>query len=457
MFIPLQHKEAISSGDAELSQEHRARRLPRERREPRFGDYSAALFRIVLLLICSVELILYNVSHPAAPMLSLALAIALSALVAGLISAAPWWTLLVADGVAIGALVLATGGATSPMLVLAPALVIQSSLSVEERDTFASAGIGALIVLLIAALDPARTGNLLIEIAAVHVIVSIAAVWGARQARLALTRLHDDLALRTRLDQDRDEARRALEWQRQNLALLSACASLDDLTRCAIERAAAITGASASLEDAQAPVSFARHTLDIPGVGRLVVRCTLAELSRAQRDALEHLAATAAQRAIALQSIAMLERHRHALMALWEGAGMLRAAPDLNATLLDVCQRIAAALDMDWMALIGPDERQTPAPLLIARGREQGSSPRLQPAHFRLAAEVLRSGRLLVRVEQKRTLAFLPVRVAGEPSLVLAARGAVDDAAVQALLLLLGDLIGERLMSCAPSEERHHH
>jgi hypothetical protein len=35
--------------------------------------------------------------------------------------------------------------------------------------------------------------------------------------------------------------------------------------------------------------------------------------------------------------------------------------------------------------------------------------------------------------------------VAGETSLVLAARGAVDDAALQALLLLFGDLVAERL------------
>lgn len=455
MFIPLQPKEAMYSADARLSQARHTRRLIEEGRELRFGDYSAILFRVVLLLICGVELILYGVSHLATPMLGIALTIAIGALVAGLTSAMPWWALLVADGAATGALILATGGAASPMLVLTPALVVQGSMSVEERDALASAGVGMIILLLIAALDPAQTGNLLIEIAAVHVIVSIAAVWGARQARLALTRLHDDLALRTRLDRDRDEARRALEWQRQNLALLSACASLDDLTQCAIERAAAIASTSASLEDVQAPVSISRHTLDIPGIGRLVVHCTLAELSRSQRDALDHLAATAAQRAIALQSAAVLERHRHALMALWEGAGMLRSAPHLNAALLDVCQRIAAALDLEWMALIGPDERQTLAPFLIARGREQGSSPRLQPAHFRLAAEVLRSGRSLVRTEQEQTLAFLPVRVAGEPSLVLAARGAVDDAAVQALLLLLGDLIGERLMSCATSEERH--
>lgn len=450
MFIPLQHNQTdvISSAGAGLSRARSARRISRERQEPRLGDYGAILFRVVLLVICGVELILHGVAHPATPMLGIALAIAGCALIAGLIIALPSWALLIADSAAVGALILATGGAISPMLILAPALVVQGSLSIEERDALASAGAGVIVLLLIAALDPAQAGNLLIEIAAVHAIVSIAAVWGTRQARLALTRLHDDIAQRKRLDQDRDEARRTLEWQRQNLAALSACASLDDLARCAIERAIAITGVPASLEGAHAPGSLIRHTLDITGVGRLMVRCSPAELDRPQRDALDHLVATAAQRAVALRSIDVLERHHQALMALWEGAGILRAAPHLNPTLLDVCQRITAALDLDWMALIGPDERQTLAPLLIARGREHTPSPRLQSAHFRLAAEVLRSGRSLVRVEQERTLAFLPVRVAGELSLVLAARGAVDDAALQALLLLLGDLIGERLMGC---------
>ncbi|GIV99526.1 hypothetical protein [Roseiflexus sp.] len=458
MFIPLQHNqaEAIPTTDArQLQQDQRLRLLSREGRELRLGEYGAALFRVVLILICGIDLILYSTSHPALLAHGIALVIAVGALIAGLTVAMPSWALLMVDGAAAGTLILATGGAASPMLVLVPALVVQGGLSVEERDTLASAGIGVIVLLLVAALDPAQANHLLIEIAAVHVMISIAAVWSVRRTRLTLTRLHDEIAQRKRLDQDRNEARRALEWQRQNLAVLGACATLDDLAGRVVERAGAITGAPASFDDASASASFSSHTLDITGMGRLVVQRTAAELDRSQRDALEHLVATAAQRAVALRSIDMLDRHHRALMALWEGAGILRAAPHLNPTLLDVCQRIAAALDLNWMALIGPDERQMLAPLMIARGRAHMSPPRLQPVHFRLAAEVLRSGRSLVRVEQERTLAFLPVRVAGEPSLVLAARGAVDDAAVQALLLLLGDLIGERLAGCTHSREHH--
>jgi hypothetical protein len=357
----------------------------------------------------------------------------------------PAWMLLVADSAAVGALILATGSSASPLLLLVPALVVQGSLLAEERDALVGAGIGITLLLLVAVLDPARTTNLLTEIVAVHVIVSIAALWGSRQIRLTLTRLHEDIAQRAQADQERAELRCALEWQRQSLKALGACDSFDELRRCVVERAALIVDAPTSLDDAAMSGSPASHTLAIAGVGRLVIRRTPAELSRLQRDSLDHLIEIASQRAAALRSITVLHRHHQALTALWEGAGLLRAAPDLRATLSDVCQRIAAALELEWLALIGLDERQIPAPFLFARGNGQGPAPRLQPVHIRLAAEALRGGRALVRVEQGQTLAFLPVCVAGETSLVLAARGAVDDAALQALLLLFGDLVAERL------------
>lgn len=456
MFIPLQHNqaEAISPTDVGTSrQAHRTRRISGERRVYWLGDYGAVLFRVVLLLIGGIELALSGMVLSAAPAPGVAVVIAGCVLVAGITSALPPWALLIADGAAVSALILATGGAASPMLILAPALVVHGSLFAEERDALASAGIGVIILLLIATIDPAHESETLTKIAAMHVLVSVAAVWGAHRARRTLSRLQEDMMLRTRVDRDCDEVRRVLEWQRQNVAMLGACSSTADLARCAIDRATAITGASASIESEQAPAPPFRHTLAIAGIGRLVIDRAPVELSRLQRDALEHLAATAAQRAFAVRSIAVLERHRRALMALWEGAGVLRATPSIYAILPDVCRRIAAALDLDWMALIGPDERQTLAPFLVVRGRDSCPPPRLYPTHFHLAAEVLRGGRSLVRLEQGQSLVFLPVRVAGEPSLVLAARGAVDDAALQALLLLLGDLIAERLMGCTPSAE----
>ena len=445
MFIPVPHNQAETIPSPDLRVLRRARDATMDTRIHRIGDYGTVVFRAVLLLICGIEMLVSQTTPLEQPFLMVALVIASGALIAGGTFAMPAWMLLVADGAAVGALILATGSSASPLLLLVPALVVQGSLLAEERDALVGAGIGITLLLLVAVLDPARTTNLLTEIVAVHVIVSIAALWGSRQIRLTLTRLREDIAQRAQADQERVELHRALEWQRQNLKAFGACDSFDELRRCAVERAALIVDAPVSLDDATMPGAPACHTLTIAGVGRLVIRRASAELSRSQRDSLDHLIEIALQRAAALRSITVLHRHHQALTALWEGAGLLRATLDLRATLSDVCQRIAAALDLEWLALIGLDERQMPAPFLFARGNGQGPSLRLQPVHIRLAAEALRGGRALVRIEQGQTLAFLPVRVAGETSLVLAARGAVDDAALQALLLLFGDLVAERL------------
>lgn len=446
MFIPVPSNQAKTLPSSDLRVLRRARGATIHTRVHRFGDYGAILFRAVLLLICGIEIRAARTMPHEEPLLLVALVIASGALIAGITFTLPVWMLLVADGAAIGSLVLATGGSASPLLLLVPALVVQGSLPAEEREALVGVGIGIALLLLIAVLDPVRKTSLLTEVAVVHMIVSIAAIWGSRQIRLMLTRRQEHTAQRAQADQEHAGLHRALEWQRQSLKMVGACASFDELRRCIVERAALIVDAPASLDDATVSVSPASHTLAITGVGRLVIRRTAAELSRLQHDALDHLIVIASQRAAVLQSITVLRRHHQALTALWEGAGLLRAAPDLRATLSDVCQRIAAALDLEWLALIGLDERQIPTPFLFARGSGHGSLLRLQPVHIRLAAEALRGGRALVRVEQGQTLAFLPVRVAGETSLVLAARGAVDDAALQTLLLLFGDLVAERLM-----------
>ncbi len=446
MFIPVPSNQAETLPSSDLRVLRRARGATIHTRVHRFGDYGAILFRAAVLLICGIEILVDRTMPHEEPLLLVVLVIASGALIAGITFTLPMWILLVADGAAIGALVLATGGSASPLLLLVPALVVQGSLPAEEREALVGVGIGIALLLLIAVLDPVRKTSLLTEVVVVHMIVSIAAIWGSRQVRLMLTRLQEQTAQRARADQEHAGLHRALEWQRQSLKMVGACDSFDELRRCIVERAALIVDAPTSLDDATVPVSPASHTLAITGVGRLVIRRTAAELSRLQHDALDHLIAIASQRATALRSITVLRRHHQALTALWEGAGLLRAAPDLRATLSDVCQRIAAALDLEWLALIGLDERQIPTPFLFARGRGHGSSLRLQPVHIRLAAEALRGGRALVRMEQGQTQAFLPVCVAGETSLVLAARGAVDDAALQTLLLLFGDLVAERLM-----------
>src|SRR6185503_20730684 len=98
-----------------------------------------------------------------------------------------------------------------------------------------------------------------------------------------------------------------------------------------------------------------------------------------------------------------------ALMTLWEVAGVLRLAPDSQDAAHEACRRVAAALDLDWLALLAHDEHQALATLLIARGQACGPAPRLNGAQIRVAAEALRAGRPLVRSEGVRVLTCLPI------------------------------------------------
>jgi hypothetical protein len=267
MFIPVPHNQAETIPSPHLRVLRRAHGATMDTRVHRFGEYGVVVFRAVLLLIGGIEMLLSQTTPSGKPFLMVALVVASGALIAGGTFTMPVWMLLVADGAAVGALILATGGSASPLLLLVPALVVQGSLLAEERDALVGAGIGITLLLLVAVLDPARTTNLLTEIVAVHVIVSIAALWGSRQIRLTLTRLHEDIAQRAQADQERAELRCALEWQRQSLKALGACDSFDELRRCVVERAALIVDAPVSLDDATMPGSPACHTLAIAGVG----------------------------------------------------------------------------------------------------------------------------------------------------------------------------------------------
>ncbi len=449
MFIPISHNhaEAANSSGRRLFGATRSVRHPDvDAQTRRLGDYGAGAFRATVLLLGGIELAWRSASPGNVPLLTAASLLAATMLLAGLAWRAPLWLTLLADGAAVMLLVLATGGAASPFLTLILALILQGGLLGGERDAAAGAGAGLVALLLISVLDPAGVNSLLIEIAMIHAITSILAVWWIRQARMALAHLRDDAAQRTRADQDWHDARRAIEWQRQNLAALGACNSTAELLQRAAERAAAIAGTPATPDTAPDGAPGGWHVLPLADIGRLIIRRTPAELTRLQRDALDHLAEIARQRAEVLRSTSALQRHHDALAALWEVAGMLRAAPDPGRAATEACRRIATALDLDWLAFLGLDQQHTLAPLLLVRGGGAGTAPRLHAAQLRVAAEALRGGRSLVRAEQGKTLACLPVRVQGETSFVLAARGMVDEAALQALLMLFGDLVAERLV-----------
>jgi hypothetical protein len=246
---------------------------------------------------------------------------------------------------------------------------------------------------------------------------------------------------------DSGEAERALGWQRLNMAAVHACDTVEELTRRVVERAMTIAGAAATVSlTADSQTARERDAAVFPIVatgvpaGELAVYAARGALTLAQREALEHLAALAAMRAGELLATQRAQRLQEAMLALWEAAGIVRMAPGLDDTMRDACRRLARALDLDWLAVLGPCERQPIAPLLMVQGRP-GAAPRLHSAQLRVAAEALRAGRPLVRAEGDSALACLPMRLQGDAPLVLAACGDTSEAGTQALLMVFGDLV----------------
>ena len=145
MFIPVPHNQAETIPSPDLRVLRRARDATMDTRIHRIGEYGAILFRAVLLLNCGIEMLVSQTT----PLLMVALVITSGALIAGGTFTMPAWMLLVADGAAVGALILATGSSASPLLLLVPALVVQGSLFAEERDALVGAGIGITLLLLV--------------------------------------------------------------------------------------------------------------------------------------------------------------------------------------------------------------------------------------------------------------------------------------------------------------------
>jgi len=308
-------------------------------------------------------------------------------------------------------------------------------------------------------------GGIIAALIVVHAIGGLAAarLWGRRRPMPAGQRAAG--ARQAHTTHDHNRTRQALEWQRLNLRV-STCTTIDALEQLTTERAAAISGAIATVELATGPHSpptspappapgeegmgmSATRTFHIPigDDGILTVYLERGELDQAQREALEQLATLAGLQATRLRGAAQLVRQQAALMALWEIAGLLRVAPDAH----EACRRLAAALDLDWLALLAPNEQQVIAPLALVRGALHRPMPRLSGAHIHAAAAVLRTERPLVRAEGEQALIYLPILFPGATPLVLAARGAAD-ATTQFVLLLFGGMIADRLAQPATDD-----
>ncbi|MEN9934993.1 MAG: hypothetical protein RLZZ387_1572 [Chloroflexota bacterium] len=371
-----------------------------------------------------------------------AIALAAIALGLGLLRPLPAWATPLLDAAAIELLIHATGDAASPLLALPLALVVLGSLASDRRDAFTGGGAGLLVLLVVCLAGPVDHRGIALGMAAAQVAATGIAAWVIGQRGHPARASRQDQALQQRYD----EAVRSLDWQRRQLAALSTSATLDELSLGAAELASAIAEAPAFVDFGEQRDGGAAPstTIAIPSamgsVGHLRLHTLPTALSRPQREALEHLAALTGTRADTLRATAMLQRQQDAMQALWEATGMVRVAPGLDDTVRDACRRLARALDLDWLALLGPSGHQTIAPLMVVQGRA-GEGPRLNGIQLRVAAEAMRTGRPLVRLEADAALALLPVQRANDVPLVLAARGNTAEAGTQALLMVFGDLI----------------
>jgi hypothetical protein len=238
---------------------------------------------------------------------------------------------------------------------------------------------------------------------------------------------------------------------------IAECTTLEQLARLATSYAAQVAGTTVHVDligggrtedsgSAGPPVTRIPISCE-EAAGAITIHAAPSELSLAQRAALDHLASMAGLRLAALRCAAWQERQQAALAALWEISGLLRVAASGYDHVRDGLTRLAGALELGWLALLAPNEYQALAPAMIVRGRADRGMPMISGVQLRVAAEALRGERPLVRVEGSDSLACLPICLAGHPPLVLAAYGNAGDAATQALLMLFGNLVAERLVS----------
>jgi hypothetical protein len=281
--------------------------------------------------------------------------------------------------------------------------------------------------------------------------------WNQTQERRA--RSHDRSARQDRCAGDRERLALARNLQRFNLEV-GECKTIATLERLATERAAAIASAAA-LVQFSGPVAHTPTTSDTQAFclplsgdqGTLTIFRAQDELSQAQYRELEYLAVLVGAQAARLLGAVRLARQQAALLALWQVAGVLRSALAPEEALGEACGRMAAALDLNWLSLMAPDERQSVSILLISRGDRGKPAPRLTGAQLRVAAEALRTESALIRSEGRQALTCLPVQLLGGTPVILAAHGEKLDAAAQALLMLFGEMIVERLARSPLDEE----
>jgi hypothetical protein len=370
------------------------------------------------------------------------------------------WSALLFDSVILVLLIKGTGGAGSPLLALTFLLILQGGLLGGSNGALAGSAAGIAILLLLNLTMRLPINAIIVDLTFLYLGCGFGSSWLLQQASTLLSSSFNDLDQPKQDLPEAESARSANRWPRIYLQI-AACTTLEQLERLTISFAATIVRRDVTVELSSSTRSDKPIVRDgavtcIPittddTCGMIMVGVPANELSLVQREALEQLASLVALRSDALRNAAWQKRQEAALAALWEISGLLRITHTRYENVRDSLSRLASALDLHWLALLVPNELQTLAPIMIVRGRATPAAPLISGAHLRVAAEALRGERPLVRAEGNDVLACLPICLTGYAPLVLVARGNAADAATQALLMLFGNLLAERLASDSAS------
>ena len=364
------------------------------------------------------------------------------------------WPALLFDSVTLVLLIKGTGGVGSPLLALTLLLILQGGLLGGSNGALAGSATSIAILLMLNLTMRHPINAIVVDLTFLYVVCGFSCSWLWQRASVLLSNSLDDLDQPKPDPSEAESTRSANRWPRIYLQI-AACTTLEQLERLTISLATTIRRCDVTVElpggrRSDNPIVRDGAVTCIPITadnmcGLITVGVPAHELSLVQREALEQLASLVAQRSDALRSAAWQKRQEAALAALWEISGLLRITHTRYENVRDGLSRLAAALDLHWLALLVPNELQTLAPIMVVRGRATSIAPLISGAHLRVATEALRGERPLVRAEGNDVLACLPICLAGHAPLVLVARGNAADAATQALLMLFGNLLAERL------------
>jgi hypothetical protein len=456
MIIPLHHAHVDESEAKRLLRpKHGTRSTGIARRKQRFLQLrrtAASGTRAIIILIGLLALRWHMLASISMPVVVTSAILGGVALTLGYTQRLSSWPELLIDSITIALLIKGTGGTGSPLLALTFLLILQGGLLGGSNGALAGSAAGIAILLMLNLTMHHPINAIVVDLTFLYLVCGFGGSWLWQRASMLLS-MHLDALDQQKLP-EAESAQPVSLWQGLNLQI-AAFTTLEQLARFTTSHAATMVHRNVTVELPSSmrpnkPIARNDTVTCIPIItddthGQITIDMPASELSSVQREALEQLAALVALRSAALRSAAWQRRQEAALAALWEISGLLRITDTRYENVRDGLSRLAAALDLHWLALLVPNELQTLAPIMIVRGRATPLAPLISGAHLRIAAEALRGERPLIRSEGNDVLACLPVCLTGYAPLVLVARGNAADAASQALLMLFGNMVAERL------------